>query len=285
MLTHADPSVSCADKVTSAPRKGVKRDYNLKRQTVWWEGDLAVIGRRRSPVCVLKNGASPAPDRGLNGRVGGEVQRLRTSSASPVRIHPDAAAGSVPSLVLRRSAVYASGAKTVRIAGGAHLSVALALGAALPETKIGVLEALDLRDQVWTSMVGDKFSTNDVHIEPIDIKRPSTAGRDRIAVFVRLTPDDDGAAFERLIRESTDGFTAAAIVSTDPNSRIDAREAGRLSTAVARAIKGLSGRAEIHLAFHGPYTMAALTGRYLNTLRIVIYEWKARPPTGRPTHR
>lgn len=189
-------------------------------------------------------------------------------------------------LPLISDAVYAAGAKTVRIAGGAHLSVALALGAALPETKIGTLEVLDLQDQVWTSVVGDKLATNDVHIEPIDIKTPVTAGRVRIAVFVSLTPDHDRTAFDRLIRESTAGFTAAAIVSTDPNSRIDAREAGLLSGAVARAIKGLAascGRAEIHLAFHGPYTMAALTGRYLNTLRTVIYEWEGETADG-PTY-
>jgi integrative and conjugative element protein (TIGR02256 family) len=191
-------------------------------------------------------------------------------------------------LPLVSDAIYTTGAKTVRISGGAHLSIALALGAALPETKIGVLEVLDLQDQVWISVPGDKLSNNGVHIEPIDIKRPSTAARARIAVFVSLTPDADRTAFERLIRESTDGFTAAAIVSTDPNSRIDAREAGRLSASVARAIKALaasSGRAEIHLAFHGPYAMAALTGRCLNTCAPSSTNGKARPPTGRPTRR
>jgi hypothetical protein len=139
---------------------------------------------------------------------------------------------------------------------------------------------------MWSSLAGDKLSTNDVHIEPIDIKTLPTAGRDRIAVFVSLTPDPDRTAFERLIQESPDGFAAAAIVSTEPNSRIDAREAGRLSAAVAQAIKRLaasSGRAEIHLAFHGPYTMAALTGRYLNTLRTVIYEWEEETADG-PTY-
>ncbi|UXA13660.1 SAVED domain-containing protein [Mycobacterium sp. SMC-8] len=189
-------------------------------------------------------------------------------------------------LPLISDAVYATGARTVRIAGGAHLSVALALGAALPETRLGVLEVLDVQDQVWTSLAGDRLSNNDVHIEPVDPERSSTAGRERIAVFVSLTPEADRTAFARLIRESTDGFTAAAIVATEPNSRIDAREGGRLSASVARAIKGLaasSGRAEVHLAFHGPYTMAALTGRYLNTLRTVIYEWDSEGAAG-PTY-
>ena len=39
----------------------------------------------------------------------------------------------------------------------------------------------------------------------------------------------------------------------------------------------------MHLAFHGPYTMAALTGRYLNTLRTVIYEWDSEGADG-PTY-
>ena len=35
--------------------------------------------------------------------------------------------------------------------GGAHLSIALAIGAALPETKIGTVEVLDLRGALWKS--------------------------------------------------------------------------------------------------------------------------------------
>ncbi len=40
-------------------------------------------------------------------------------------------------LPLTSDAIYATRAQTVRIRGEAHLSAALALGAALPETKIG----------------------------------------------------------------------------------------------------------------------------------------------------
>ncbi|MFK4221225.1 hypothetical protein [Streptomyces sp. NPDC020880] len=39
----------------------------------------------------------------------------------------------------------------------------------------------------------------------------------------------------------------------------------------------------MHLAFHGPYTMALLVGRYLNTLRTVVYEWDSATP-GRPSY-
>ena len=54
-------------------------------------------------------------------------------------------------LSLTCDAVYAAGARTVRTMGGAHLSIALAIGAALPETKIGTVEVLDLRGALWKS--------------------------------------------------------------------------------------------------------------------------------------
>jgi integrative and conjugative element protein (TIGR02256 family) len=190
-------------------------------------------------------------------------------------------------LPLISDAVYAADAKAVRIAGGAHLSVALALGASLPETKIGILEVLDVQGQPWTSLTGNGQSTNDLQTEPIDVDRSHGAGnRDRVAVFVSLTPEPDRTAFERLLRHSTDGFTAAAVVTFTGSTRIDPRESGRMSAAIAQEIKRLaatSGRAEVHLAFHGPYTMAALVGRYLDTLRTVVYEWE-REKAGDPSY-
>lgn len=180
-------------------------------------------------------------------------------------------------LPLISDAVYAAGAKTVRVSGGAHLSVALALGAALPETKIGNAEVLDVRDQLWTSVAGDDPLTNELHTETVGLDQRQTSGtHDRVAIFVSLTPDPDRTAFERLLHESADGFTTAAVVSLVGADRIDPRESARLSAAVAREIRRLAastGRAEVHLAFHGPYAMAVLIGRHLNTLHTVAYEW------------
>ncbi|WP_213816994.1 SAVED domain-containing protein [Glaciihabitans sp. dw_435] len=182
-------------------------------------------------------------------------------------------------LPLTGDAVYASGAKTARISGGAHLSVALAIGAALPETKIGNVEVLDARDQIWTSVTPE----DDPITTQLDSTRLIVAGLrqpevpDRAAIFISLTPAPDETAFERLLHDSTQPFTTAAVISIAGSDRIDSREAGRLSAAIARQIKQLAatnGRAEVHLAFHGPYPMAILIGRYLNTLRTVVYEWE-----------
>ncbi|MGW6954161.1 SAVED domain-containing protein [Streptomyces chartreusis] len=190
-------------------------------------------------------------------------------------------------LPLTSDAVYATGAHTVRFSGGAHLSVALALGAALPETKIGNVEVVDTRNDLWTSTeAGDDPLTSELHTQPIDLAPAQTSDSDRVAIFVTLTPDPDRTAFERLLHDSNDGFTTAATVSVASGSRLDPREAARLSAATAQQIKELAarnGRAEVHLAFHGPYTMALLVGQYLNTLRTVVYEWDDATP-GKPRY-
>lgn len=181
-------------------------------------------------------------------------------------------------LPLTGDAVFAAGAKRVQISGGAHLSIGLALGAAMPETKIGNVAVLDVQNNVWESTP----ASNDPWVTelkgealPTEVAQSGNAAN-RVAVFVTLTADPDLTAFERLVRESAKGFASVEIVSVTSSNRIDPQEAGRLSQAVAQHVKRLSadhGRAEVHLAFHGPFPMAVLVGRYLNTLRTVAYEW------------
>lgn len=182
-------------------------------------------------------------------------------------------------LPLTGDAVFASGARITRISGGAHLSVALAFGAALPETKIGNVEVLDARDQIWSSVIPeDDPMITQAQSRLIPLEEPrSVEMPGRAAIFVNLTHDPDRTAFERLVCDSTDKFATASEISVLGSDRIDPREAGRLSAAIAKQIKQLaaaSGRAELHLAFHGPFPMAILIGRHLNTLRTVIYEWE-----------
>lgn len=180
-------------------------------------------------------------------------------------------------LPLTSDAVYAANATGVRITGGAHLSVGIALGAALPDTKIGMMAVTDPVGNIWMSSVpNDDPQISVLSVEPVELKHERVVPPRRVAVFVTLTPQADRTAFVRLVIDSADGFDAAKVISTTGAERIDPREAARLSFAIAQEIKRLSacqGRAEVHLAFHGPYTMAVLVGRYLNTLRTTVYEW------------
>ncbi|MDY0947067.1 SAVED domain-containing protein [Frigoribacterium sp. CFBP9039] len=188
-------------------------------------------------------------------------------------------------LPLTGDAVFAAGAKRVRISGGGHLSIGLALGAALPATKIGDVVVLDVQDNAWESTP----SSNDPGVTELDVKALPTEvieasnATKRVAVFVTLTADPDLSSFQRLIRESAKVYAAAEIISVANKNRIDPREAGRLGQAIAQQIKRLAadhGRAEVHLAFHGPFPMSVLIGRYLNTLRILAYEWDGDTTNG-----
>jgi integrative and conjugative element protein (TIGR02256 family) len=180
-------------------------------------------------------------------------------------------------LPLTSDAVRASGASTVHISGGMHLSVAFAIGAALPETKIGHVQVTDLRGAVWKSKIEDDPNLHTITTDSVDGEYTTESdGHAKFAAFVTLTENADDSGFRRLISDRPGQFASAARISLSPKNPIDAREAGRLSVQIANELKRLSaqyGRAEIHLAYHGPYTVAVLIGRYLNTLRTVIYEW------------
>jgi proteasome lid subunit RPN8/RPN11 len=56
-------------------------------------------------------------------------------------------------LPLVSDAVRTSGAKSIQMSGGMHLSIAIALGAAFPETRFGQIEVVDLQGVAWSSVV------------------------------------------------------------------------------------------------------------------------------------
>ncbi|QTE28545.1 SAVED domain-containing protein [Pengzhenrongella sicca] len=179
-------------------------------------------------------------------------------------------------LPLTSDAIRASGASTVRVSGGAHISAALALGAALPATKIAHLEVLDIGGHAWTSDITEDTDDPGMHTTSTTSTYTSHAETRSIAVFVTLTAGADWTAFDQLVRASSPLFSSVSRVEAKTSSPLDPRESARLSHEIAREIKRLSaeyGRADVHLAYHGPYTMAVLIGRLLNTVRTIVYEW------------
>lgn len=174
-------------------------------------------------------------------------------------------------------AVRASSASSIQVSGGMHLSIALALGAALPETRFGRVETLDLERSLWSSGIVEDDPRSHVAVyTSVSISTVSaTPSQSRLAVFVGLTDGSDDAAFDSLISDATVGITSAGSIRAG-TGRLDPREAGRLAREITDLIRGAAratNTSEVHLAYHGPYTMAVLLGRLLNTLRVVVYEW------------
>lgn len=183
-------------------------------------------------------------------------------------------------LPLISSAVQSSRAQSIRISGHAHLSVGLALGAALPETLVNVLNVEHRDGQTWSSFSSQQNSD----ANPIRVSSPIHAqvkpGKTpRIALFVNLLRSADDEAFNSLVVNSARPFHAAGSITLTEDRDISSHEAAHLSKDIARQIKELArsingaSQAEVHLAYAGPLPMAVLIGRLLNTLTTVVYEY------------
>jgi len=181
-------------------------------------------------------------------------------------------------------AVTRTAATRVRITGGAHLSVAFALGAALPSSRIGTMEIVDQRAESW---IGTTESTNSetAHLRVVghaELGRSSLTGRSHVGVYLDLiTPASDGA-FDRYLEEHAGQPDAWIRLGTATPDLIKPGDAGEIAAEAAAHIRDLSNshsNAEVHLLLRCPFPIAVLLGRLTNTLRVVVYEWDDSDPT------
>lgn len=186
--------------------------------------------------------------------------------------------------------VSASGAKNVYISGGMHLSVALAIGAALPSTIVRKVLVEDVDGNVWES-----GPTAQLHSDPELLIRHNhlantispTEDRSKILVYMDLMPTPSDAALKAVLKKRSNEFVAFEHYKTQSGRMVTHMDAASIAAEMAHKIKAASGEnsnAEVHLLFRGPYTLAVLLGRLFNTLRVVAYEWDDSPdePNGAP---
>jgi hypothetical protein len=209
-----------------------------------------------------------------------------------IRLRP-AAAGRLPSrdglkdlrkaLPLLPEAVSLRAPQTVRVTGGAHLTVAFALGSALPATLVGNLVVEGTDSSTW--------STGTVSTPPGAIALTRTVGHGAKAVtttgtaknvlaYVDLLPEPSNAAYTRLLGENPNLFDAWMHLRPSTDVPLDPSTAGVLVAEVASRLRQLSqdhDNADLHLALRVPFPVAVLLGRLLNTLRITAYEWDHAP--------
>lgn len=211
----------------------------------------------------------------------------RTGSELDIRIRPNSheRLPSVPGLrdlaeVLRflPDAVTRSSAKRVQVSGGAHLSVACALGAALPSSRVGHLEVTDQRGHTWAGTTEARLPSPSQLVEAgRGVNHDwNGSGRPKVLAYVDLISPRSDAAYDRCIDEQ--GDTLAAWVHLRPISEgmLDPDAAGDVAAEVAYRLRTLSAandNAEIHLLLRCPFPMAVLIGRLCNTLRLTAYEW------------
>ncbi len=174
-------------------------------------------------------------------------------------------------------AVVRSGAKRVRVRGGAHLSVALALGAALPSTRVGQIEVIDQGGTTWTSGSEAVFTDPPAVQVVSQATNPAASGHPAVAVYADMLPTRSDAAYDRFLDEHKAHLTAwSQLTSGDGRALVDPAQAGRIAADLAAHLRQLSAEhqnAEIHLLLRCPFPLAVLLGRLTNTLRLVVYEW------------
>ena len=175
--------------------------------------------------------------------------------------------------------VALAGAEHATVRGGAHLSVAYALGAALPTTLIGRIGVVDTTGDIW-SLTGNAPVPNGTN-ELLEVETSRVfASTGAVLVYLDLLPTLSNSAFDDLVAESGDRFASAVHVRPLRDGNLKPEEAAAITGEASRVIRDLAGRfhtSDVHLLLRCPWVVALLLGRTLNTIRVHLYEWEDGP--------
>ena len=92
-----------------------------------------------------------------------------------------------------------AGARRARVSGGAHLSVAFALGAALPTTLLGDVDVVDTAGHTWTFADNAPAPAASTRLLEVTDRSPREAHVGDAVVYVDLLPARSDPAFDRLV--------------------------------------------------------------------------------------
>ena len=174
--------------------------------------------------------------------------------------------------------VEESGARNVKVGGGAHLSMALALGTALP-TPGGIdLAVMDGEGRLWR---GSQDAPSDP-IEP-EVLHSGADGPVAIAIDIVGSPTPIDTFLGHMESAGFGGAMRLGRVGT-----IQPEAGGGLIDDIADQIKRFASAhstTRVHLFLRVPFPVAVLLGRSLNTLEVTSYEWDdtVGPPQYVPT--
>jgi SMODS-associated and fused to various effectors sensor domain len=170
-----------------------------------------------------------------------------------------------------------AGAQRLHIRGGAHLTGAFALGAAVPSTSTWPVTVEDQTGAVWDP------ASRQAQSRRIPLREDSQAGQadvpagTPVAVYVDLVPDPaPGDAFGDHIAAHLGRYARTTRLEPARRRLIPTEAASTLVTDLAQRIRSCASQAathRIHLFLRVPFPIAVLLGRTLNTLETTLYEW------------
>ncbi len=176
-----------------------------------------------------------------------------------------------------------AGARHARVSGGAHLSVAFALGAALPTTHIGDVDAVDTAGHAWS--ISDNAPAPGASARLLEVieRSPLEAPKGDAVVYVDLLPTRSDPAFDRLVEGHPGRFASVFHIRPVAEGNLSPGDAGAIVAEASHAIRRAASHSEtseVHLLLRCPWTVALLLGRTLNTIRVNLYEWEDGPDDG-----
>ena len=173
-----------------------------------------------------------------------------------------------------------AGAKHVLVRGGAHLTVAYALGAAMPTTLLGAVDVLDTEGNAWTLSGNAPVPVEQNKLLTVSSCAGPSSSNGALLIYLDLLSSPSDAAFDALRTRDAGPFKAAFQIRTARGGSLAPEDTPALVGEASKIIRELAGRhrtSEVHLLLRCPWTVALLTGRALNTLRVYLYEWEDGP--------
>ena len=182
--------------------------------------------------------------------------------------------GDLPQLVALASAEHAA------VRGGAHLSAAYAIGAALPTTLIGRIEVFDTAGDVWALTGNAPVPDEPKQLLSVEPTAAAFSLTGTVLVYLDLLPTRSDSAFDDLVAESAGRFANTFHVRPVREGNLRPEEAAAITGEASQVIRDLAGQfrtSEVHLLLRCPWGAALLLGRTLNTIRVHLYEWEDGP--------
>lgn len=194
---------------------------------------------------------------------------LRDTSVPPAEAWEDFAPflGALPRII------QSAGVRHLHITGGAHLSIAFTLGAALPTTT-GL--TVTITDQYGTEWTGGEAQTVPLAENAITLDGPPDGP---VAVYLDLVPAPPNKGFRCYVERQV--YAHAVEIAVAKRELIPAEAAPALVAGLRQRIGEIAGSRPVHLFMRVPFALAVMLGRACNTLRVTLYEWEreAEPPT------
>lgn len=282
--TRADLDHVAADALLAQPPGTLQ---HFKQYPLFGDADISVLAREIAAQRMTALRATGNPDLLLDIQTRLDPRGTPPEVPLAVRTRPPAPGSRLPNpQIWRPYAAFLAdlprllsiaGAQRLHIRGGAHLTVAFALGAAVPTTSNWSVTVEDQTGAIWGQSDNNNAQTRRIRLHEAPETGQAGSPGDPVAVYVDLVPTDPpGNAFADHITTHRERYATAMRLQATRRGLILEEASGALVADLAQRIRKCAARANthrVHLFLRVPFPITILLGRALNTLEITLYEW------------